>query len=62
MATTLVKNVRGAGGPRGGSAKAGHARAVSAKLTADEEVFPVLQEILRLVDASKAGCGDPALL
>jgi methyl-accepting chemotaxis protein len=55
MATTLVKNVRGAGGPRGGSAKAGHARAVSAKLTADEEVFPVLQEILRLVDASKAG-------
>jgi|WetSurMetagenome_2_1015567.scaffolds.fasta_scaffold29312_2 methyl-accepting chemotaxis protein len=54
MATTLVRNVHDAGGIHGRN-KNSKARVSSAKRTADDEVFPVLQEVMRLVEASKAG-------
>ena len=63
MATAVVsegRRLRGAGSRDGGSNHDGsgygsHAHSSSAKRAADEEVFPVLQEVMRLVEACKAG-------
>jgi methyl-accepting chemotaxis protein len=54
MATSLVREVHGAAGLHGRNGN-GHARVSNAKRAADEEVFPVLQEVMRLVEACKAG-------
>jgi methyl-accepting chemotaxis protein len=63
MATALVGEgqrlqdaVSGDGGSNhDGNRRGSHIRVGSAKRAADEEVFPVLQEVMRLVEACKAG-------
>ena len=63
MATAVVsegRRLRGAVSRDGGSNHDGngygsHAHGSSARRAADEEVFPVLQEVMRLVEACKAG-------
>jgi methyl-accepting chemotaxis protein len=60
MATALVsegRRLHGAASEKNhnGSGSKNYARGGSVKRAADEEVFPALQEVMRLVEASKAG-------